>query len=122
MAFIDVVNKNDTVAQIARCSFDVHVLDIMGTLVLGGTLIMLRPEGIFDFDYLHSIFKKKQITYIQVVPSLLRTFFTFLLETGNSTDVTCLRSLCSSGKRQRNNIYLFNLFIYLLQENLALSN
>jgi non-ribosomal peptide synthetase component F len=97
MAFIDVVNKNDTVIQIARCSFDVHVLDVMGTLVIGGTLIMLRPEGIFDFHYLDSVLKTKQITYIQAVPSLLQAFFTFLTEIDNLANLTCLRSLCSSG-------------------------
>src|SRR5579862_1893843 len=100
MVSIDSVNKNDTIAQIARCSFDVHVQDIVGALIIGGTLIMLHPGGILDFIYLASVFKKKQITYIQVVPSLVRSFFSFLKETHNLTDIKCLRSLCSSGKGQ----------------------
>jgi non-ribosomal peptide synthetase component F len=100
MISIGAVDKNDTVAQIARCSFDVHVLDIMGTLIICGTVIMLRPEGILDVDYVVSVLKKKQITYIQAVPSLLRIFFTFLSETRNIADVLFLRSICSSGKRQ----------------------
>ena len=97
MVEIDVVNKNDTVAQIARCSFDVHVLDVLGTLIIGGTVIMLHPEGILDLQYLAATFMNKQITYMQAVPSLLRVFFTFLMETGNATNVAYLRSLCSSG-------------------------
>jgi non-ribosomal peptide synthetase component F len=100
MVSIDAVNVNDTVAQIARSSFDVHVLDVMGTLIIGGTIIMLRPEGILDFDYLASILEKKQTTYMQAVPSLLQNFFTFLVETKSVTKRTYLRSICSSGKRQ----------------------
>ena len=98
MVFIDVVNKNDTVVQIARCSFDVHVLDIMGTLLIGGTVVMLRPDGILDLDYFASILKKKQITFIAAVPSLLRIFFNFLLETRHLTQATYLRSVYSSGE------------------------
>lgn len=98
LVFIKAINKNDTVGQIARCSFDVHALDIMGTLMVGGTVIMLCPGGILDFHYLSSVVQKKQITYIQAVPSFLQTFFTFLIEARNFTDVRCLKTLCSSGK------------------------
>jgi non-ribosomal peptide synthetase component F len=98
MVFADVFRQNDTVGQISRCTFDVHAQDIMGILMIGGTLIMLRPEGILDFVYLTSVFKTKQITYIQTVPSLLQSFFTFLIETFNCIDVTYLRSLCTSGE------------------------
>jgi non-ribosomal peptide synthetase component F len=97
MVFADVFKKIDTVGQISRCTFDVHAQDIMGILIIGGTLVMLHPGGILDFEYLGSVFKKKQITYIQTVPSLLRSLFMFLIEIGNTSDVTCLRSLCTSG-------------------------
>ncbi|CAF1216376.1 unnamed protein product [Adineta steineri] len=98
MVSIDAVNNNDIVIQIARCSFDVHVLDIIGTLIIGATLIMLRPDGILDLDYVTFTLKKKQATYIQAVPSLLRTFFTFLKETHHLTSETYFRSVCSSGE------------------------
>ncbi len=98
MVFADVLRRNDMVGQISRCTFDLHALDIMGILIIGGTLIMVRPGGILDFVYLTSVFKTKQITYIQTVPSLLQSFFTFLLEACNSIDVTYLRSLCTSGE------------------------
>jgi non-ribosomal peptide synthetase component F len=122
MVITNVINKNDTVGQISRCTFDVHAQDIMGTLIIGGSLIMLRPGGILDFDYLSSVFKKKQITYIQTVPSLLRIFFTFLIETCKLTDITYLRSLCTSGERLLNKTYSFFMPFFLLQESLVLSN
>ena len=98
MVEINVVNEHDTVAQMARCSFDVHVLDVLGTLIIGGTIVMLHPEGILDLEYLAAVVKDKQVTYIQAVPSILRAFFTFLMETDNVSNISCLRSLCSSGK------------------------
>lgn len=98
MVAIDALNKDDTVAQIARCSFDVHVLDILGTLVIGGTVIMLHPEGILDMEYLATQFLRKQITYVLAVPSLLRAFFTFLVDTRGMASVRFLRSPSSSGK------------------------
>lgn len=98
MVFANVFNSSDTVGQISRCTFDVHAQDIMGTLIVGGTLIMFRPAGILDFMYLAAIFKKKQITYIQTVPSLLKSLFTFLIETNHSLDVISIRSLCTSGE------------------------
>ncbi|CAF1522001.1 unnamed protein product, partial [Adineta steineri] len=98
MSFIDAVNSNDIVAQTVRCSFDVHLLEIIGTLILGGTLVMLRPEGILDLQYFSSVIKEKQITCIQAVPSLFRTLFSFFIETCQSIHNLCLRSLCISGE------------------------
>jgi non-ribosomal peptide synthetase component F len=98
LVFNDVVNKNDTVAQIARCSFDVHVLDIMGTLTIGATLIMLRPRGNIDFDYLTTVFREKQTSYVHTVPRLLYSFFTYLKDTNNWYVASYIRSLCSGGE------------------------
>ncbi len=82
----------------ARCSFDIHVEDIMGALMAGATLVMLHPKGNIDFDYLSSVLKQKQISYMHTVPSLLYSFFIFLKETNNLDAVQCLQTLCSSGK------------------------
>ena len=98
MVAADVFVKNDIVGQISRCTFDVHAQDIMGILIVGGSLIMLRPGGILDLEYLATVFRKKQITYIQAVPSLLRALFSFLTETNGHTDVQSLRSLGTSGE------------------------
>ncbi|CAF4265457.1 unnamed protein product, partial [Adineta steineri] len=98
MVIINAVNSNDIVAQTVRCSFDVHLLEIIGTLILGGTLVMLRPDGILDLEYFSSVIKEKQITCIQAVPSLFRALFNFFMETSQSIHSLCLRSLCISGE------------------------
>ena len=98
LIYIDTFNENDTVVQMARCSFDIHVQEILGTLMTGTTLIMLHPRGTIDFGYLSTVLRKKQITYMHTVPSLLQSFFTFMKELNNRDILKSLRSLCSSGE------------------------
>ncbi|CAF1566377.1 unnamed protein product, partial [Adineta steineri] len=37
LVLIDLFNKSDTVVQIARCSFDIHVQEIIGTIIIEST-------------------------------------------------------------------------------------
>jgi non-ribosomal peptide synthetase component F len=94
-------NEKDTVVQMARCSFDIHVEDIMGTLMIGATLVMLHPRGNMDFSYLSTALQQKEISYINTVPSLLHSFFIFLKETNKNDALKCLQTLCSGGECDR---------------------
>jgi non-ribosomal peptide synthetase component F len=94
---IDTFNGEDTVIQMARCSFDIHVQEILGTLMHGATVVMLHPRGTIDFEYLSTILAKKQITYMKTVPSLLHSYFTFLQQTKHPNALKSLRSVCSGG-------------------------
>jgi acyl-coenzyme A synthetase/AMP-(fatty) acid ligase len=96
--YVNIFNKDDTVVQMARCSFDIHVQEILGTLMIGATLVMLHPGGTIHFDYLSEVLKKKQISYMHTVPSLIHNFFTFLKEYNNRDALKYLRSLCSIGE------------------------
>ena len=94
---LDTLNQNDTVVQISRCSFDAHIHDTLGTLSIGATVVLLRPRGSIDFDYLVQTMKSKQITYILTVPSLLHSYFTFLEQISHLNSIECLRSVCTGG-------------------------
>ncbi|CAF4093222.1 unnamed protein product, partial [Adineta steineri] len=98
LTYINSFNKDDTVVQMTRSSFDIHVQEILGTLLVGGTLIMLHPGGTIDFDYLSEVLQNKQITYLHTVPSLLHGFFNFAEQNNNQYVLKYLRSLCSSGE------------------------
>ncbi|CAF4293650.1 unnamed protein product, partial [Adineta steineri] len=98
LAYMNSFNKDDTVVQMTRCSFDIHVQEILGTLLVGGTLIMLHPGGTIDFEYLSEALQNKQITYLHAVPSLLYSFFTSVEQNHNQDVLKHLRSLCSSGE------------------------
>jgi non-ribosomal peptide synthetase component F len=81
-----------------RCSFDIHVQEVLGTLMIGATVVMLRPRGNIDFDYLTAILIEKQITFIYTVPSLFQSIFAHLEETKSTDVVKFLRSVCTGGE------------------------
>ncbi|CAF4177261.1 unnamed protein product, partial [Adineta steineri] len=95
---IDSFTNNDTVIQMARCSFDNHVQEIIGSLIIGATIIMLHPRGTVELNYLAEVMRNKQITYMHSVPSLLRNFFTFLKQNHYLHVVKYIRSLCTIGE------------------------
>jgi acyl-coenzyme A synthetase/AMP-(fatty) acid ligase len=82
----------------SQCTFDIHVQEVLAPLMSGATLVMIRPRGNIDFDYLAIILREKQITYMHTVPTLLHNFLTFILKCNKQEDVRYLRSLCSSGR------------------------
>ena len=95
---VDTFNKNDTMIQMCRCSFDIHVQEIMGSLLFGATLVMLHPHGTVDFDYLSSVLEHKNITYMHTVPSLLLNFFIYMQQNNNQRMTKHLRSIVSIGE------------------------
>jgi non-ribosomal peptide synthetase component F len=117
---IDTFSRNNTVVQMARCSFDIHMQEIFGTLTCGGTLIMLHPGGSLDLDYLSRVLHDKQVSYMHAVPSLLRSFFAFLEQSHMQHVLTYMRSLCSSGKRPL--LYHMKLCFLFVQVSHSLSS
>ncbi|CAF1209790.1 unnamed protein product [Adineta steineri] len=94
----DVLKKKDTIIQIARCSFDVHVQEILGTLTTGATLAMLHPGGISDPKYLADVIKMKNVTCITAVPTILQLLFDFLQQLNDISTLTSLRCVCTGGE------------------------
>lgn len=87
---------NDTVMQMASCTFDVHLQEVLGTLIVGGSLIMLRPNGNMDFRYAMNVMKEKQISYIQSVPAYLNRWLQ-LFEKEHPKELNKLRNLDIGG-------------------------
>ncbi|CAF1356535.1 unnamed protein product [Adineta steineri] len=102
--YADIFKKTDTIIQMARCSFDNHLFSLVGTLTIGVTLIMLRPEGHMDLDYLAGVLNEKQITAMHTVPSLWNSLFNFLNTTNRKSSVQWLRTVCSGGEVLNNKL------------------
>ncbi len=63
---------NDEIAvQITQCSFDVHMEEILGTLITGGTLVLLKPGGHMNCEYLTNVIEKNRVTFAVFVPTLI---------------------------------------------------
>ncbi len=95
---VGVFGEKDTVVQMSQCSFDIHVGDIIGTVVAGALLTMLHPDGNSDCEYLMETLRRKQITHMTTVPSLLRALFYCLEINKDAHCLDYLRSVCSGGE------------------------
>ncbi|CAF1337734.1 unnamed protein product [Adineta steineri] len=95
---VSTLKKDDVTVQMARSTFDVHLQEIIGVLLIGATLVMLRPGGIMDFEYLANVMIEKNITYFASVPTIINNFFTFLQQQNHHNVVQHLRLVCSGGE------------------------
>ena len=92
----------------ARSSFDVHVQEIVGTLIVGATVIMLRPHGSNDLEYFLDRLIQKQVTYIQIVPAFVKILIDYLQDRNISTLKT-IRTIDIGGKYVNQRILFFHI-------------
>ncbi|MEA5513970.1 amino acid adenylation domain-containing protein [Nodularia sp. UHCC 0506] len=64
----------EPVLQKTPFSFDVSVWEFFWTLLNGGCLVMAKPEGHQDTNYLLEIIEQQQITTLHFVPAMLGVF------------------------------------------------
>lgn len=84
----------DKVLQKTPFSFDASVWEFFAPLLSGAPLVMARPEGHADLDYLVRAIKDHQITILQLVPSLLAA----LLDHRGFDECRCLRRVFCGGE------------------------
>ncbi|MDV2992203.1 MAG: Tyrocidine synthase 3 [Chroococcidiopsis sp. SAG 2025] len=68
------LTSQDRVLQKTPFSFDVSVWEFFWTLIAGARLIIAKPGGHRDRDYLVDIIAQEQITTVHFVPSMLQVF------------------------------------------------
>ena len=80
-----------------RCSYDVHVQEIAGSLIIGSSVVMLSPDGNMDLKYVLKILNEKEVTYLQSVPSYTHSLINFL-RNEDSPKLNKLRTLDLGGE------------------------
>ncbi len=88
------LTPDDRVLQKTPFSFDASVWEFYAPLLTGGTLVMARPGGHQDLDYLFNVMVEHHITIVQFVPSLLR----LLLDEGGLERCKALKRLFCGGE------------------------
>ncbi|MBI6710660.1 amino acid adenylation domain-containing protein, partial [Pseudomonas syringae] len=88
------VNSQDRVLQKTPFGFDVSVWEFFLPLLAGAELVMARPGGHQDPDYLAQIMSDAGITLLHFVPSMLDVF----LERRSTRDFPQLRRVLCSGE------------------------
>ncbi len=86
------LNVTDRVLQKTPISFDVSVWEFFWPLLNGASLILARPEGHRDSNYLITLIHEQQITTLHFVPSMLHVF---LEEQGLERCQSLKRVICS---------------------------
>jgi amino acid adenylation domain-containing protein len=68
------LTSRDRVLQKTPYSFDVSVWEFFWPLLAGASIVVARPEGHRDRDYLVQLIEREQITVLHFVPSMLEAF------------------------------------------------
>jgi nonribosomal peptide synthetase DhbF len=84
----------DSMLQKTLLSFDASLTELTWPLLAGGSLVLARPGGHQDPEYLVRMLVEKQITILQLVPSLLRA----LLEDPMFSNCSRLRLVICAGE------------------------
>jgi amino acid adenylation domain-containing protein/non-ribosomal peptide synthase protein (TIGR01720 family) len=84
----------DRVLQKTAFTFDASVWELFAPLCAGAGLVMARPGGQRDPDYLAQVIAEQGITVLQLVPSQLRS----LLDEGTLQGAACLRRVFCGGE------------------------
>jgi amino acid adenylation domain-containing protein len=84
----------DRVLQKTPFSFDVSVWELFWPLLAGACLVVARPEGHRQPDYLADLIDRERVTFLHFVPSMLRAF----LAEPRAARCSSIRQVCASGE------------------------
>jgi amino acid adenylation domain-containing protein/non-ribosomal peptide synthase protein (TIGR01720 family) len=88
------LDATDRVLQKTPAGFDVSVWELFWPLIEGATLVVAKPEGHRDAEYLAELIRAERITTIHFVPSMLRAF----VDAGVAAGCGVLRRVICSGE------------------------
>src|SRR5207248_2659651 len=88
------LTANDRVLQKTPYSFDVSVWEFFWPLMTGACLVMAKPGGHKDPDYLVDVIRRERITTLHFVPSMLQAF----LEARELDSISSLKRVICSGE------------------------
>src|SRR5262249_38506557 len=68
------LKENDRVLQKTPICFDISLWEFLWPLMVGAELVMAKPGGHLDAEYVGTVIEEKKITTLHFVPSALRMF------------------------------------------------
>jgi len=88
------LKEEDRVLQKTPICFDISLWEFLWPLMTGAELVMARPGGHLDPEYLAGVIEDRKVTTLHFVPSALRAF----LETADMRKCATVRRVISSGE------------------------
>ncbi|GAB3021318.1 hypothetical protein GCM10027051_28220 [Niabella terrae] len=98
------LQSSDIVLQKTTYCFDVSVWELIWPLMAGARLVMLKPEGQKDNQYLKEVIESRGITMLHFVPSMLGSFL-HTIQQGDCPGVQ--KVLCSGEALKYAHVTLF---------------
>ncbi|MBQ1088778.1 non-ribosomal peptide synthetase [Streptomyces sp. B93] len=92
------LGADDRVLQKTPSSFDVSVWEFLWPLLEGAAVVLARPDGHRDPAYLAGLVRKRRITTLHFVPSMLEAFLSAEEVTADPGWAASLRRVFSSGE------------------------
>ena len=91
------LGAHDVVLQKTPAGFDAAVWEFWAPLMAGAVLVMAKPGGHQDPEYLAQVVREHEVTTLQLVPSMLK----FFIEAAERTGCPSLRRVFSGGEALR---------------------
>jgi non-ribosomal peptide synthetase component F len=92
--------ESDILLQISRDTFDAHLQEILGAVLVGGTCVLLSPSNgtHLNIDYLVKIMRNHHVTFVNLVPSVSIALIDYLSNAKQRLS-SYLRIAISTGKK-----------------------
>ncbi len=88
------LDVDDRVLHKTPATFDVSVWELLWPLMMGAVMVIARPEGHREADYLHELVRRERVTVAHFVPSMLEPFVDLL----RTSPLQSLRVVIASGE------------------------
>ncbi|WP_028301003.1 non-ribosomal peptide synthase/polyketide synthase [Oceanospirillum beijerinckii] len=88
------LNGDDAILHKAPVMFDFSVSEIFWALTSGARLVVAKPDGHLDSEYLIDLVQEKEVTTLDLVPAMLGS----LLDSGRLAQCSKLRCVLSGGE------------------------
>ncbi|CAF1063333.1 unnamed protein product [Adineta steineri] len=98
---LSVYTSQDQVLQVAACSWILHISEIILPLVVGGTLVLLRPNGHLDMDYFSETLMQQQVTTITIGPGIIRALTNYFETTQRLVTLKFVRNVITTGEAMK---------------------
>ncbi|MGW2618051.1 amino acid adenylation domain-containing protein [Streptomyces sp. NPDC001500] len=88
------LEADDRVLQKTATSFDVSVWEFFWPLLQGATMVMAKPDGHRDPEYLAELIRSERVTTVHFIPAMLSAF----VQSPQAADCTGLRRVFCGGE------------------------
>lgn len=95
-----ICRNGDQNLQSASCSWILHLWEITSTLTIGGTLILLRPNGHLDMSYFSKTLFCQQVTALSTGPATIRALTHYLKESQRLETLRFMRNITTGGNER----------------------